>query len=39
VAKSKVAVTRGATARMKTLEIEGATDTEIAAFVAQFDKQ
>jgi uncharacterized protein YggU (UPF0235/DUF167 family) len=36
VAKSKVSVTRGATARIKTLEIEGATDAEIAAFVVQY---
>ncbi len=37
VAKSKVAVTRGATARMKILEIGGASDAEIDAFLARFD--
>ncbi|MEZ5996597.1 MAG: DUF167 family protein [Hyphomonadaceae bacterium] len=37
VAKSKVSVTRGHTARLKTLEIDGASDAEIAAFVAQFE--
>ncbi len=36
VAKGKVTVSRGATARMKTLEIEGANDAEIAAFVARY---
>lgn len=36
VAKGKVAVTRGATARIKTLEIDGATDSEIAAFMARY---
>lgn len=36
VAKSKVSVTRGATSRVKTLEIEDATDAEIAAFIASF---
>ena len=35
VAKSKVAVARGGTSRMKVLEIEGATDAEVAAFVAR----
>jgi uncharacterized protein YggU (UPF0235/DUF167 family) len=38
VAKGKVTVTRGATARMKTLEIEGASEAEIAAFVTRFGK-
>lgn len=38
VAKSKVTVSRGQTARMKTLDIEGATEAEIAAFVTRFDK-
>ncbi|WP_395647277.1 DUF167 family protein [Terricaulis sp.] len=38
VAKSKVSVTRGATARVKTLEIEGATAAEIAAFVDGFQQ-
>jgi hypothetical protein len=36
VAKSKVSVVRGHTARMKTLEIEGANEAEVAAFVARF---
>jgi hypothetical protein len=35
VAKGKVSVTRGHTARMKVLEIEGVSDAEAAAFVAQ----
>lgn len=35
VAKSKVSVTRGHTARLKTLEIEGASDAEVATFTAQ----
>ncbi len=39
VAKTKVSVTRGHTARLKTLEIEGASDAEIAAFLAKFDAQ
>lgn len=34
VAKSRVSVTRGQTARMKTLEIDGASEAEIAAFLA-----
>jgi uncharacterized protein YggU (UPF0235/DUF167 family) len=36
VAKSKVTVTRGGTSRMKTLEIDGASEAEVAAFVARF---
>lgn len=36
VAKSKVSVTRGHTARLKTLEIDGAEAAEVAAFVATF---
>lgn len=36
VAKGKVKVVRGQTARMKQLEIEGASEAEIAAFVARF---
>ncbi len=36
VAKGKVTVSRGATARMKVLEIEGANEAEIAAFVARY---
>lgn len=39
VAKGKVSVTRGATARLKTIEIEGASDAEIAAFVAKFEEK
>jgi uncharacterized protein len=39
VAKSKVSVTRGHTARLKTLHIEGASDAEIAAFVAKFEEK
>jgi uncharacterized protein YggU (UPF0235/DUF167 family) len=35
VAKSKVSVARGHTARMKTLEVEGASAAEIAAFMAR----
>lgn len=37
LAKSKVSVSRGATSRMKTLEIDGASDAELAAFIASFD--
>jgi uncharacterized protein YggU (UPF0235/DUF167 family) len=37
VAKSKVSVTRGNTARMKMLEIEGASEGELAAFVSSFE--
>ena len=36
VAKSKVSVARGHTARLKTLEIEGASAAELAAFVSKF---
>ncbi|MBY0569184.1 MAG: DUF167 family protein [Hyphomonadaceae bacterium] len=36
VAKGKVSVSRGQTARLKTLEIEGVSDAEIAAFIASF---
>lgn len=36
VAKGKVSVLRGQTARLKTLEIDGASDAEIAAFLASF---
>jgi uncharacterized protein YggU (UPF0235/DUF167 family) len=35
VAKGRVSVLRGHTARMKTLEIEGMSDADIAAFVAR----
>ena len=34
--KSNVQVARGATARLKTIEIEGLSDAEIAAFLAQY---
>jgi uncharacterized protein YggU (UPF0235/DUF167 family) len=36
IAKGKVAVVRGHTARTKVLEIEGASEAEIAAFVARY---
>lgn len=36
VAKSKVSITRGGTSRMKMLEIEGASETDIAAFLARY---
>lgn len=36
VAKSKVSVARGHTSRVKTLEIDGASEAEIAAFVALY---
>jgi uncharacterized protein YggU (UPF0235/DUF167 family) len=39
VAKSKVSVARGHTARMKTLEIDGANAAEIAAFIARFEEK
>lgn len=39
VAKSKVSVIRGHTARMKTLAIEGASADELAAFVAKFEEK
>jgi uncharacterized protein len=38
VAKSKVSVVRGQTARMKTLEIDGANAAEVAAFVARHEE-
>jgi uncharacterized protein YggU (UPF0235/DUF167 family) len=38
VAKSKVSVMRGHTARLKTLEIEGASVSELAAFVARYQQ-
>jgi uncharacterized protein YggU (UPF0235/DUF167 family) len=37
VAKSKVSVIRGHTARMKVLEIDGAREADIAAFLARFE--
>lgn len=39
VPKSSVRVARGATARLKTLEIDDASEAEIAAFVAQFEEK
>ena len=39
VPKSKVSVTRGQTARLKTLEIEGASAVQLAAFVAKFEEK
>ncbi|MGD9814516.1 MAG: DUF167 family protein [Hyphomonadaceae bacterium] len=36
VAKTKVSVSRGQTARLKTLEIAGASATEVAAFLRKF---
>lgn len=39
VAKSKVTVSRGHTARLKVLEIDGASDAEIAAFVTQYEEK
>lgn len=35
VAKSKVAVVRGGTARIKTLQIDGASESDIAALLAK----
>lgn len=37
VAKGKVKVVRGMTARLKTLEIDGASEADVAAFVARFE--
>ncbi|MGD9980799.1 MAG: DUF167 family protein [Hyphomonadaceae bacterium] len=37
VAKGKVTVSRGQTARLKVLEIDGASDSEIAAFIARYE--
>ena len=39
VAKSKVTVSRGHTARLKVLEIDGASDAEIAEFVAEYEEK
>jgi uncharacterized protein YggU (UPF0235/DUF167 family) len=39
VAKGKVRVTRGTTARLKTIEVDGANAAEIEAFVARFEEQ
>jgi uncharacterized protein YggU (UPF0235/DUF167 family) len=38
VAKGAVSVARGHKARLKTVEIEGVSEAEIAAFVARFDE-
>lgn len=37
VAKGKVSVARGHSTRMKTLTIEGVSEAEVAAFVAQYE--
>lgn len=39
VAKSKVSVSRGQTARLKVLEIETASDADIAAFIARYEER
>ena len=39
VAKGKVKVARGATARLKAVEIEGVSEAEIAAFLAQHKEE
>lgn len=39
VAKSKVSVSRGQTARLKVLEIETASEAEIAAFIARHEEK
>lgn len=39
VAKSNVQVARGTTARLKTIEIEGVSETELAAFINQYAEQ
>jgi uncharacterized protein YggU (UPF0235/DUF167 family) len=39
VAKGKVTVSRGATARLKVLEIAGASEAEIAAFIARYEEK
>jgi uncharacterized protein YggU (UPF0235/DUF167 family) len=36
VAKSRVSVARGHSARMKVIEIDGASDAEVSAFVARY---
>ena len=38
VAKGKVSIARGHTARMKVVEIDGASEADIAAFMAGFDE-
>jgi uncharacterized protein YggU (UPF0235/DUF167 family) len=39
VAKSNVSVVRGATSRMKVLEIEGVREADLAAFAARFEER
>lgn len=39
VAKGKVSVSRGQTARLKVLEIDGASDAEIAAFLNRYEEK
>ncbi|MCX7358229.1 MAG: DUF167 family protein [Alphaproteobacteria bacterium] len=39
VAKGKVTVSRGQTARLKVLEIETASDADIAAFIARYEEK
>lgn len=39
VAKGRVSVARGTTARLKILEIEGASAPDVAAFVAKFEEK
>ena len=39
VAKTDIAVARGASSRMKTLEIEGAREADIAAFIARYEER
>jgi len=39
VAKSKVKVTRGQKSRLKTLDIDGASEADIAAFIARFEEK
>lgn len=39
VAKGRVSVSRGQTARLKVLEIETASDSDIAAFIARYEEK
>lgn len=39
VARGKVSVSRGQTARLKVLEIDGASDAEIAAFLDRYEEK
>jgi uncharacterized protein YggU (UPF0235/DUF167 family) len=39
VAKGKVSVSRGQTARLKVLEIDGARDADIAAFLNRYEEK